>query len=51
MPSEAAVYCINWHCLLQELEKELSKYRKQEAEESKKKASSGSLWSYMAGTS
>jgi hypothetical protein len=35
---------------LQDLEKELSKYRKQEAEVTKTK-SSGSLWSYMAGTS
>lgn len=36
---------------VQELEKELSKYRMQEAEQTKKKASSGSLWSYMAGSS
>lgn len=36
---------------LQELERELSKYRMQEAEATKKKASSGSLWSYMAGSS
>lgn len=36
---------------VQDLEKELAKYRKQEAEDTKKKASSGSLWSYMAGTS
>lgn len=36
---------------VQELERELSKYRKQEAEEAtKKKASSGSLWGYMSGT-
>lgn len=38
-------------CKLQDLEKELAKYRMQEAEVSQKKSSTGSLWSYMAGTS
>lgn len=45
------VVCACLLCCTQELEKELekSKYRLQEAEATKKKASTG-LWSYMAGT-
>jgi hypothetical protein len=47
-PASTVLCCAH---TLQELERELSKYRMQEAEATKKKASSGSLWSYMAGSS